>query len=339
MALGVLLDYDRGVFERAPAFLVAVSMIACGCGYTSAYVPPDGWRARPLYTGNEVAMIGSRELPQCAAPDGSAGERQGKPLPVMMIDGRGDWVASPHAHVVFWGPVFVPHPFVFVPPGPHSLLLGSLLGSGHGGGGGGDGKAAAMVMAFMAAAAVVASSGVAIGLAAASPEDSEEVVKGIDSVNQHNDRVRERISECMRLAEATRAAQGSAGPQVVPDSAPAIPTVPSNQEGSSASRPSGPGGISSTSTSDSDSGSDSASDSASTSDGTTQSPSGGGTVEVGASLRPSPPGTPTLQPTAPAEQLPADPDAVGRDPAAPIEPDDSAEDFVEDFATGDEVLR
>ncbi|HFE47407.1 MAG TPA: hypothetical protein ENJ18_18280, partial [Nannocystis exedens] len=201
MALGVLLHYDRGVFERAPALLVAVSMTACGCGYTSAYVPPDGWRARPLYTGNEVAMVGSRELPQCAVSDESTGERQGQPLPMMAIDSQGNWVASPHAHVVFWGPVFIPPPFVFVPPGPHNLLFGSLLGAGRGGSGNGGGSGGSMVMAFMAAAAVVASSGVAIGLAASSPEDGEEVAKGIDSVNQHNDRVRERISECMRLAE------------------------------------------------------------------------------------------------------------------------------------------
>jgi len=328
VALGVLLHYDRGVFERAPALLAAISMIACGCGYTSAYVPPDGWRARPLYTGNEVAMIGSRELPTCAVGDGNAGSREGKPLPMMVLDGRGNWVASPHVHVVFWGPVFVPHPFVFVPPGPHSLLLGSLLSSGGGGGGGGNGKGAGMVMALMAAAAVVASSGVAIGLAAASPEDDEEVVKGIDSVNQHNDRVRERISECMRLAEAQRATQGSAGVEVEPAStptpAPVIPTEPGGQDGVSEPRPSGPGGL--------DSGADKK----------TQPPSGGskgqvgGSIAVGASLRPSPPGTPSLQPTAPAQQVPADPGAEGGDPAAPAANLDGSS---EDSASGDEVLQ
>ena len=139
-------------------------------------------------------MVGSTELPECVTEEPQ--EYAGDDFPPrMMLDDDGNWVRAPRVHVVFWGPVFHPHPFMFHPPGPHNLLLGSLFRGGGGVGGGGNGKGAGMVLAFAAAVAVVASSGVAIGLAADPPEDDEEVAAGIDQVNQHNDRVRERVAE------------------------------------------------------------------------------------------------------------------------------------------------
>ena len=214
IAQGRSLDYDRRVPQRAPALFAAMATIFCGCGYTSTYVPPDGWRARPLYNGNEVVMVGSTELPECATDDEEEYGEEGLP-PRMMLDDDGYWVPAPRVHVVFWGPVFHPHPFFFHPPGPHNLLLGALFKGSGGVSSGGNGKGAGMVFAFAAAVAVVASSGVAIGLAADPPED-DDVAEGIDQVNRHNDLVRERIAECIRLAEARRASPPTAPAEPAP---------------------------------------------------------------------------------------------------------------------------
>ena len=180
--------------------------LSCACGYTSSYVPPDGWRARPLYHGNEVIMVGPDELPRCVAVDAPAEAQGGPPPPMMAIDDHGYW--SPHVHVFVIGRppppphwVFLSHGFVPTPPGPHRLFLAGALG-GFKGGGGGGGKGAGMVMAFLAAVAVAASSGIAIGLAADPPEDSDEVAEGIDAVNSYNDRARTIMAECMRTFEA-----------------------------------------------------------------------------------------------------------------------------------------
>jgi len=247
IAQGPSLDYDRGVPQRAPALFAAIATVFCGCGYTSTYVPPDGWRARPLYNGNEVVMVGSTELPECATEDAEEYGDEELP-PRMMLDDDGYWVPAPRVHVVFWGPVFHPQPFIFHPPGPHNLLLGSLFKGSGGVSSGGNGKGAGMVLAFAAAVAVVASSGVAIGLAADPPEDDEDVAEGIDQVNRHNDLVRERIAECMRLAEDRRASPSTIPAEVAPPVAGAEPEVvleveaPSSApaEGSSALRPADP---------------------------------------------------------------------------------------------------
>lgn len=192
------------MLPRLPALLVAASMIVGGCGYTSSYVAPDGWRARPIYNGNDVEMVGSTELPKCTFELEEAPPEGDYPRP-MYIDDHGYWVPVPRVHVVFWGPppVHLPHPFIFHPPGPHNLILGSLLRGTSSSSGGSNGKGAGMVFALMAAVAVVASSGVAIGLAADPPEDND-VAGDIDAINQHNDRVREKIAECMRSAAERR---------------------------------------------------------------------------------------------------------------------------------------
>ncbi|MEZ4452112.1 MAG: hypothetical protein R3B09_21790 [Nannocystaceae bacterium] len=190
------------------ARVVAVSAaMATACGYTSSYVPPDGWRARPLYHGNEVIMVGPTELPRCIvegeAPEGAT---EGPPPPRMAIDDNGYW--GPRVGFIVIGRplppphwVFLSHGYVPLPPGPHNLFLGSWGGALFKGSGGGGGKGAGMVAAFFAAIAVAASSGIAIGLAADPPEDSEDTARGIDAVNAYNDRARTIMSECLKTIE------------------------------------------------------------------------------------------------------------------------------------------
>lgn len=218
--------------SRMAASAVALALVSAGCGYTSSYVPPDGWRARPLYHGNEVIMVGGGEVPVCAGELAEVEPGAGGPPP-MYIDSGGYW-APVRVNVFYIGPhppVLLPHPYVFSPPGPHNLFGPAML-KGFGGGGGGSGKGGGMVAALAAAILVVASSGIAIGLAADPPEDDDDVAEGIDAVNRHNDQVRRKVAECYAAAEA---AQARAQVEVVA-SAPAGAVVRTEVAGAAAVR-------------------------------------------------------------------------------------------------------
>lgn len=186
------------------AALASALALATACGYTSTYTPPDGWRARPIYNGNDIEWIGATELPRCATEVAESATGWQGPPP-MLLDDRGYWSPGFHVHVIHVGPpLFPPHGFIPSPPGPHNLFFAALRGGSRGtmsAGGGGNGKGAGMVFALAAAIAVVASSGIAIGLAADPPEDNE-VAESIDGINRFNDQARRKIAECYQAAAA-----------------------------------------------------------------------------------------------------------------------------------------
>ena len=206
-------SYGAGVgrwIRGSGVALLACSMVACG--YKSQYAPPDGYRARPMYVGNEVVALVPPELPKCmselkgplpAPPDGVS------PPPVMTVDDRGNWSGVGNVHVVVVGPLpphwlWFPHPVV--PPGPHNALFAGMSsgtggGGGGGGGGGKEGEAMAVLIAALAALALAASAGVAIGLAA-DPVESQGVGSTIDEVNQYNDAARHKIARCLKEAQS-----------------------------------------------------------------------------------------------------------------------------------------
>ena len=199
--------------------LAAALALLPGCGYTSTYTAPDGWRARPVYSGNDVEWIGATELPKCAS-EPPAPPPHGPP-PEALLDDRGYWSPRGHVFITHVGP---PHAHVSHPPGPHGLFLSGLRGaSGSRGswsasGGGSSSKGAGMVFALAAALALAASSGIAVGLAADPPEDSD-VADAIDDINRFNDEARRAIAGCYEVARASPPAT-EAPPAEAPGEAP-----------------------------------------------------------------------------------------------------------------------
>jgi hypothetical protein len=170
--------------------------VLTACGYTSEYVPPADWRVRPVYHGNDVEVLGPAGPPVC--PDEVRSQPPAGQPPVMLIDEHGSWTRSTTIHVGA-----LPHPHFVHPVGhPHGGHHGAVVTGWSGSGGGGD-EAVAILLAL----AILASSGVAIGLAADPAEKSKFVAAGIDIVNQRNDQIRRKLTECAtRLPPAGGAA-------------------------------------------------------------------------------------------------------------------------------------
>lgn len=216
---------------RRLAALVGVIALATGCGYQSGYTPPDGWRARPVYNGNDVVWVGAQQVPRCAAEVDEESVQGWAAPPPMVLDDRGRWArGGVHVHVWHVGPhprlhpVYPAYGFIPNPPGPHRLLfpgLGAARGgrgswSSSGGSSSGGGKGAGMVAALALAIVVVASSGIAVGLAADPPEDGD-VAGSIDSINRFNDEARRKIAACYEAARAAAPTPGAAAVEVEVD--------------------------------------------------------------------------------------------------------------------------
>lgn len=211
------------MIRRAGAVLLAA---ITACGYTSEYVPPDDWRVRPVYQGNEVVVVGPAGPPLCADEAPAQPRPQGPPPPVMVIDDRGYWTPSVEVHIVHSGP----HPHVhhpghpLHPPGPHDAVLAGLSSSDSGGDGGGEGGEA--LAAILLALALLASSGVAVGLAADPAEQSGAVVAAVDRINQLNDVARRKMAECVARLAAQPAPKPNPVPAPTPVPTPAPATAP-----------------------------------------------------------------------------------------------------------------
>jgi hypothetical protein len=189
----------RGIATRASSLLLSAVM---GCSYVSSYTPPDSWRARPIYSGNEIIAIGTDTTVRCANEPIHDSDPQPLPDPPpvpMSIDGAGYWSPPVYVHPVYFGyhhhHVLLPGPgFV---PGPGFGVHGHHAGLGNlfGGLNGLNGDAAGYLLAIMLAVGIAVSSGVAVGFAAA-PSYSPSVPDAIDQINAHNDRMRQQIAAC-----------------------------------------------------------------------------------------------------------------------------------------------
>jgi len=181
---------------NARRFTAAALCVLTACGYTSEYVPPADWRVRPVYDGNEIVVVGPAGPPVCA--DEVSQQPPLGQLPVMLIDEQGYWARSTTIHI---GPLPLPH-FVHPVGHPHGGPHGTVVTGWSGSSGGGD-----EALAILLALAILASSGVAVGLAADPAERSKSVAASVDLVNQRNDQVRSKLTECAsRLQPAGGAA-------------------------------------------------------------------------------------------------------------------------------------
>jgi hypothetical protein len=150
---------------------------------------------RPVYHENEIVVVGPAGPPVC--PDEVRSQPQVGQPPIMLIDEHGFWTRSTTIHIGA-----LPYPHFVHPVHPHQGPHGAVATGWSGSGGGGD-----EAWAILVALAILASSGVAIGLAADPAERSKSVAASIDIVNQRNDQVRRKLTECaMRLEPATGAA-------------------------------------------------------------------------------------------------------------------------------------
>lgn len=210
--------------RAATALLIAVT----GCSYVSSYVPPDSWRARPIYSGNEVIAIGTDTVVRCAdelVAEDDPPVAQGPPPEPMMIDGAGYWAPPVYVHLGYYGGYYGGlHHHVSL---GHALLFGHAgsmhVGHGHGAGfgnllggmGGLNGEAAGYLFAIVIGVGILVSSGIAVGFAAA-PAESRSVPDAIDQINVHNDQMRYQIAACndrARTAAPTEVGEaGEVGP-------------------------------------------------------------------------------------------------------------------------------
>ena len=201
-----------------------------GCAYTSDYTPPDNWRARPIFMGNEVVALDTDTEILCAGE--AMPEAEEELLPVsddiaptpMTINADGFWVPMLDADLLLLHHMHR----------HHMIRHGYGLSFGHGyhggsgwigGGGGGlgsiDDEAAAVALAVVLVVSIVISSGVAVALAAV-PAESKSVSSSIDEINAHNDQLRSGMVRCIEQAAAAPepTAEPAPAPEPTPDSQP-----------------------------------------------------------------------------------------------------------------------
>ena len=187
---------------RLPVVAALTALAAFGCAptYVSSYRPADLSRSRVVWDGQGLVVLEGVGRPDCVPPQNrSAIPATAGALPpaerVEVVGPQGRfhvwWVAWP------WRPATRGH--------RRALQQTRLPASGRGGGsgsgaatsGGGNGGGELLLAAALAAVGVV-SSGVAIGLALAPPQDDERNAAAIDQMNLQNDRLRRALAACSR---------------------------------------------------------------------------------------------------------------------------------------------
>lgn len=172
--------------------LVAFALLgtwATGCSYQSSYVPPQDGRARPVWTGDQIAVHAPKKLPGCKGVPANAPPPSAKYK--VPHDDDGYYRPGPRVRV---GVVIVHHhhhPTIVHIPAAHGASSSSSSSNTDGG---------EALVVVLAVGAIVAFPFIALGLAMGHPEPEDDVATAIDRVNRFNDEAREREAYCGAVA-------------------------------------------------------------------------------------------------------------------------------------------